>query len=112
LLLERARWLDVLLEMTRVFPSSVWIRSLSLPTKESASIVAQASSIEAVSNLMVKLKKSPYFEEPNLGNVSTPKEGKVVSFPMKWEIKRVVKKVEEKPPPQAAEKKAGGQVKK
>ncbi len=93
LLTEKARWLDVLLEMTRVFPSSVWIQSLSLPAKDSASISAQASSVEAVSNLMVRLRKSPYFEEINLGSVSTPKEGEAVSFPMKWKIKKVVKKI-------------------
>lgn len=97
LLLERARWLNVLLEMTRVFPSSVWIQSLSLPAKESASISAQASSVEAVSDLMVSLKNSPYFEEINLGSVSTPKEGEAVSFPMNWKIKRVVERMEEKP---------------
>jgi type IV pilus assembly protein PilM len=93
LLTEKAKWLDVLLEMTRVFPSSVWLKSLSLPAKDSASISAQASSVEAVSNLMVRLKKSPYFEEINLGSVSTPKEGEAVSFPMNWKIKKVVKKI-------------------
>jgi len=93
LLLEKARWLDVLLEMTRVFPSAVWLKSLSLPAKDNAGITAQASSVEAVSNLLVRLKKSPYFEDPNLGSVSTPKEGEAVSFPMKWKIKKVVKKI-------------------
>ncbi len=96
LLIEKARWLDILLEMTRVFPSSVWIQSLSLPTKDSASISAQASSVEAVSNLMVSLKNSPYFEEIDLGGVSTPEEGKAVSFPMKWRIERKLEKIEEK----------------
>ncbi len=97
LLTEKAKWLDVLLEMTRVFPSSIWLKSLSLPTKESASISAQAGSVEAVSNLMVRLKSSPYFEEINLGSVSTPKEGETVSFPMKWKIKKVIKRMEEEP---------------
>ncbi|MBA7660091.1 Cell division protein FtsA [subsurface metagenome] len=97
LLTEKAKWLDVLLEMTRVFPSSIWLKSLSLPTKESASISAQAGSVEAVSNLMIRLKSSPYFEEINLGSVSTPKEGEAVSFPMKWKIKKVIKRMEEEP---------------
>lgn len=103
LLTEKARWLDVLLEMTRVFPSPVWIQSLSLPSKESASISAQANSVEALSNLMVRLKKSPYFEEINLGSVSTPKEGEAVSFPMNWKIKKVVERMEEKPATLSAE---------
>ncbi|MBU4310360.1 type IV pilus assembly protein PilM [bacterium] len=103
LLTEKARWLDVLLEMTRVFPSPVWIQSLSLPSKESASISAQANSVEALSNLMVRLKKSPYFEEINLGSVSTPKEGEAVSFPMDWKIKKVVERMEEKPATLSAE---------
>jgi len=119
LLLERARWLDVLLEMTRVFPSSVWIQSLSLPAKDSASISAKASSVEAVSNLMVRLKNSLYFEDPNLGSVSTPKKGEAVGFPMRWKIKKVIKR-EEKPATaevaketaKAAKEKAGGQVRK
>ncbi|MCK4648853.1 type IV pilus assembly protein PilM [bacterium] len=93
LLLEKARWLDVLLEMTRVFPSAVWLKSLSLPAKDSVRISAQASSVEAISNLMVRLKNSPYFENPNLGSVSTPKEGEAVSFPMDWKIRKVVKKI-------------------
>ncbi|MCG2677650.1 type IV pilus assembly protein PilM, partial [bacterium] len=103
LLTEKARWLDVLLEMTRVFPSSVWIQSLSLPSKDNASISAQAGSVEAVSNLLVNLKKSPYFEDPNLGSLSTPKEGEAVSFPMDWKIKKVVERMEEKPATLSAE---------
>ena len=122
LLTEKARWLDVLLEMTRVFPSSVWVKSLSLPAKDNAAITAQASSVEAVSNLMVRLKNSPYFEEINLGSVSTPKEGEAVSFPMRWKIKKVIKRLEEKTAtakvakeaakPAEKEKKAGEQVRK
>ncbi len=96
LLTEKARWLDVLLEMTRVFPSSVWLKSLSLPAKDSASISAQASSVEAVSNLMVRLKSSPYFEDPDLGSITTSPEGGV-SFPMSWKIKKVTERIEKKP---------------
>ena len=106
LLTEKAKWLDVLLEMTRVFPSSVWIKSLSLPAKDSASITAQASSVEAVSNLLVRLKSSPYFEPPDLGNVSTPEEGEAVSFPMKWKIKKVTERIEKKPATAKVAKKA------
>ncbi|HEA47524.1 MAG TPA: type IV pilus assembly protein PilM [bacterium] len=116
LLTEKARWLDVLLEMTKVFPSSVWIKSLSLPAKDSASISAQASSVEAVSNLMVRLNKSPYFEEIDLGSIQTPPEGEAVSFPMKWKIKKVVKKVAtlsaDEAGAETAKEKAGGQVRK
>ena len=111
LLLERARWLDVLLEMTKVFPSAVWLKNLSLPAKDSVRISAQASSVEMVSNLMVRLKNSPYFENPNLGSLSTPKEGEAVSFPMDWKIRKVIKKREEKPATAKEEKKAGGRNK-
>ena len=88
LLLERARWLDVLLETTNVFPASVWIQNLSLPTKDSASISSvKASSMEAFTNLMENLKASPYFKEISPGPITIPPEGGV-NFPISWKIKK------------------------
>ena len=111
LLLERARWLDVLLEMTNAFPASVWIQNLSLPTKETASISAvKASSMEAFTNLTERLKASPYFKEISTGPIATPPEGGV-SFPLNWKIKKPQEieqiRAERK---RAGEKKAGGEV--
>lgn len=101
LLLGRARWLDLLLEMTKTIPSRVWFKSVSLPDKDQVSISAQALSVADISLLMERLKASPRFEEVSLGSVST-EPGKPATFPMSWKIKRA-QRLKEKEGPEKAQ---------
>jgi type IV pilus assembly protein PilM len=106
LLLERARWLEVLLEMTRAIPSSAWVQNASFPAKNSARITAQAADVPAVSSVMDNLSRSSLFSNVKLGDVVHVLDGGE-KFPMNWEIHQGIVEEKEVPLPGEGEQPVG-----